>query len=1237
MDPAQIELMQQMQRLLSESAANTRDITRALGDQVQILREIKEAGGVASGSVRGAGDSLNEFTEAASSAAEAAESTFNTMSEGLKVTDVFSNAFDLLSTNVSTLFTSITTPVNAALGFLGTSFDFLMKKASDLQQAMYDLLGAFEKVRAEFGSFAENTSGRVKRAFGDFNKQLRETGDGVNYFGSKFAPGVDGSVARLALMQQYAGDLGAVFDTLGEEFNSSTSQLYMLNKSLDFNGEQLQKVGVLSRMSSLSLKDFSQGILNNVNKIGKSLGISTKVLGRDVAAAISNFSVLGKVTGDYVKQTITSAAFTRKLGIELNELANLAGKFDDFEQGAEAAAQLAQGFGLVIDPLKMMREQDPAKRLDEMRKAFAATGRSIEAMSRSERKLLAESSGLNEEQAMLAFSAKGMGLSYDQVASQADEASKQQKSQQQVISELADNIENVIVRTEPLLNFIDAFQQGFMRGVMPFLMPMISELAKALNEVFKIGADTGKMFGSIFTDSDFGSSLKEFTSLIAGFAKEFSSLVRTFMGDMKDGMTLGDAIEHFFLGGGDSKGLMGLLSDKGPMLSDIISKMISGIGGIFLAVFKAIPSIIKTQLPLLRGGMQTMIVGMKSAFQPGGGGGAGESLVGSLLSSLIDIFKSLIDEIPKFGPVLYEFATELFNMLGRMLKEYPIASALSALFVAGGPVFSMISGFSGMLVDLIKNIFSGGSEVPAALASTSSDITAAAESMGTPGAGGDGGGGSGISGAITALAGRGGFMMAALDHAADIFGPALGKAATYSALALGITVIGGAIKDVLMSFMESDFIGSIVRASNTLSGASLSGMLTLGAVLGAVMLGVGAIVAGIGFGISKLPGPAVIAMLLGGGGALAAVGAALGVAGGSYIIIKTLVGAMNDVVLAVVESVSTQEFQDALKGAGEVGTAMSGQVGGISAIGSILEAVGKAVEAVGKAMAVFDGIEVGFFGGDKITAMKEKIAKLVSLFQPTEKGYFGIQDILGRIPAIDATTFQPKIDTLNITAQALSQLSDITSRLAAIKSGASSDAAEIIKSFSADDGVIAAMIGIFSTSTTNSLQSFSGIQELAKNTVAPVDGAFNSLDHYLTRVMRSSAMLADDRTEQFRDRLLSVSDHISSIREIMEDIGEIPLDATLNAIASNMKVAKTTMSINNGAVVVKVAMTVNMNAQKMSEELVMKGFVAPSNEFRDFLNTTDGVDDFFSTEKALEKNKTLVRSSKSAETGVNKR
>jgi hypothetical protein len=1231
MDPTQIELMEQMRRLLAENAANTRDMTRALGEQLQILREIKEAGGVASGSMRGAGESLDEFTNAAEGAAEAAQQTFDTMTSGLKVTDMFSNSWDLLKINFSSMLTAITTPINAVFGFLGTAFNALMKQAADLQQAMYDLLNAFEKVRAEFGSFAENTSGRVKRAFGDFNKQLRETGDGVNYFGSKFAPGIDGSVARLGLMQQYAGDLGAVFDTLGEEFNSSTSQLYMLNKSLDFNGEQLQKVGVLSRMSSLSLKDFSQGILNNVNKIGKSLGISTKVLGKDVAAAISNFSVLGKVTGDYVKQTITSAAFTRKLGIELNELANLAGKFDDFEQGAEAAAQLAQGFGLVIDPLKMMREQDPAKRLDEMRKAFAATGRSIEAMSRSERKLLAESSGLNEEQAMLAFSAKGMGLSYDQVASQADEASKQQKSQQQIISELADNIENVIVKFDKFTGFLDAFIQGFMRGFGPSLMPMVTELAKALGTVASIGATVGRIFGSMFTSSDAGSSLKGFISLISDFAVSLSGLAAIFAGDLGAGKGLGQSLENFILGTDGKGGLINLVSGSGSQLKGIISSMTTAIATILTEVFKALPSIIKSLGGLIKGGMTTAIGSMKSAFLPGSS--TSGSIASGLLTTLIDVIKTLALELYSLAPVLWDMISEFFGMLVRMFKEYPIASALGSLFLAGGPIVSMISGFAGNLVDFIKNIFSGGSAVPATLASTASDMTAATESMGAPGSGTSGEGGSGVAGAVTALAGRGGFMMAALDHAASIFGPALGKAATYSALALGITVIGKAIKGVLMSFMESDFINSISSAASTLSSVSLSGLMTLGVVLGAVMIGIGAIIAGIGLAITKLPAPTMVAMLLG-GGALAAIGAVLGVTGGASFVIRELIKSLTEIVRAVIESISTATFKTSLDNAAAMGASMGDKIVGISNVGSILEAVGKAVGGIGVAMDVFDKVDVGFFGGDKIDAMKEKIHGLVKLFR-TDGAKFGIPSSLSLIPNIDASTFQPKIETLNTTAQMLGQLSDITTKLASIKSDASEDAAEIIKSFGAKDGMIAALPGLFSGE--NSLLALAGLMSGASMSRAPVDAVFDSLDHYLTRAMRSSAMLADDRTEQFRDRLLSVSDHISSIREIMEDIGEIPLDATLDAIANNMKVAKTTMSINNGAVVVKVAMTVNMNAQKMSEELVMKGFVAPSNEFRDFLNTTDGVDDFFSTEKALEKNKTLVRSSKSAETGVNKR
>lgn len=1236
MDPAQIELMEQMRRLLVENAANTRDMTRAMGEQVQILRDIKEAGGMASGTMRDGASSLNEFSDAAGDAATAAQQTFDTISSGMKVTDIFSNSVNLLKTNVSSLYTAITTPLLSMLGTLGTAYDGLLEMANKLIEKMYELRNAFEQVRGVFGSFAENTSGRVKRALGEFDQQLRDSADGARVFGSKFAPGIDGTIERLELLKEYAGDFGAVLDVLGEEFNQATAQTYVLNKALGFSGEQLQGVGVLSRVSSLSLKDFSQGILNNVNKVGRSLGISTKILGKDVAAAITNFQVLGKVTGDYVKQTITSAAFTRKLGIELNELAGLASKFDDFEQGAEAAAQLAQGFGLVIDPLKMMREQDPAKRLDEMRKAFAATGRSIESMGRSERKLLADSAGLDEKQAMLAFSAKGMGLSYDQVAGQADKASKEQKSQQQVMSELADNIENVIVKMEPFLGFLDAFMKGFMRGFGPSLLPMVEQLAEALSAVFNIGVTVGTMFGAMFTSSSAGSSLKDYVKLISKFSETLAGLAAVFAGDLAAKKGLGQSLENFILGTDGDGGLISLLSGSGSTLSGIISTMTTAIATVLTEVFKALPSIIKSLGGLIKGGMLTMISSMKSAFLPGSS--TSGSIAGGLLTTFIDVVKTLTVELVSLGPVFLDMGKEFFGMLVRMFKEYPIATALGGLFIAGGPILSIISGFAGMLVDFIKSIFSGGGAVPAALATTASDMTAATESMGEPGSGAAGEGGSGVAGAITALGGRGGFMMAALDHAAGIFGPALGKAATYSALALGLTVIGKAIKDVLMSFMESDFIDSITRASTALSGVNLTGMLVLGGILGALMLGIGAIVAGIAFAISKLPAPAVIAMLLGATGPLLTIGAVLGVTGGAYFVVRELVSVMSNFVTAIIESVSTATFTTALNNAATVGAAMADKIAGITTIGNVLEAIGKVVGAIGAAVVVFDGVDAGFFGGDKIESMKAKISGLTSLFRnDSGNGYVSIQAYLSYIPSIDAATFQPKIDTLNVVTQILGRLVGVTSKLSSIKVSGSEKAAEVIRSFTTEDGPIAAIRTLLDPSLTNSLFAFSDIQELAGLTNAPVDAVFDSLDRYLTRAMRSSGMLADDRMKQFRDRLLSVSDHVSSIREIMEDLGEIPLDATLDAISENMRVAKTTMSVNGGAVVVKVAMTVNMNAQKMSEELVMKGFVAPTDQFKDFLTTTDGVDDFFDTEKFISSNKTLVRSSRAGETGINRK
>ena len=53
-------------------------------------------------------------------------------------------------------------------------------------------------------------------------------------------------------------------------------------------------------------------------------------------------------------------------------------RFDNFEDAARGAAQLTQAFGLQLDALELMKAQDPAERVEMLRKSFSSAGRSIE-------------------------------------------------------------------------------------------------------------------------------------------------------------------------------------------------------------------------------------------------------------------------------------------------------------------------------------------------------------------------------------------------------------------------------------------------------------------------------------------------------------------------------------------------------------------------------------------------------------------------------------------------------------------------------------------------------------------------------------------------------------------------------------------------------------------------------------------------------------------------------------------
>jgi hypothetical protein len=105
--------------------------------------------------------------------------------------------------------------------------------------------------------------------------------------------------------------------------------------------------------------------------------------------------------------------------------------------------------------------------------------------------------------------------------------------------------------------------------------------------------------------------------------------------------------------------------------------------------------------------------------------------------------------------------------------------------------------------------------------------------------------------------------------------------------------------------------------------------------------------------------------------------------------------------------------------------------------------------------------------------------------------------------------------------------------------------------------------------------------------------------------------MADARMRQFSTRVLKITDYMATTRQILENLGTIPLDATIDKLGTDMKVAKSVFSVAGGAVKIAVQMNVTMNAEKIAAGLVMGGYIEPTIPFGDYMHNNDGVGEYF--------------------------
>ena len=716
-DGAQLEIQQQINKLLQERQALMAASSKQLQDQTQIAMQLCAA--LKCESLDATTEKLEGMQGALEGAADAAEGSKNSIESVADAAGGLASKLDASKVAAVGAGVGLISGFKGGLGMLSAVgkgitgiVGSLGKVGASIVALPFKLMGGLigmaqgggggpspireelEAIRGEFGSLASNEGKAVASSLGQVKSQMGDlAGTGLSVR-QVYGAGQGGIAAAMKDIHELATALGPALNGLTDVIAKSGVELSIYRKGLGMTADQqasmLKQAAMAGKDPVKEMDKFASMAIN----MGEQFGVNAKVVGKSMATMAADVANFGQLS---VKELGKAAIFASKLGIEAKELQGVISKFDNFEDAAKGAGEMAQAFGMNVDAMELMNAQNPAERLSMLQKAFKETGKSVEDMSRQELKMLASQSGLSEEAAKLAFSQKGMSMSYDDISKGGDKAEKKQLSQAEAMNKLADSIQKVTAGGGGggFKGFFDAFLQGFGDGIKKSeeFRAVMRNIRKSLKVVFRAGKDIGKMFVKMFP------GVKQFLKGLEGIfdPKKFSGLMKDvkniFKGFFSDlGKDPVKATEKFIEKiQGAFKKFFGKQGSAGKDVVEGGGKILKAVKGIFIALLgiaiKGLTKLIKNIVDAIKNpkpvktGLGKLFSDLAKEF-----GALFKTLLPPLGKALASLGKILFE---KAKPVLIKAGT---IFLGIVLTKMFITAALSA---AKGAIIGKVGGLLG--------------------------------------------------------------------------------------------------------------------------------------------------------------------------------------------------------------------------------------------------------------------------------------------------------------------------------------------------------------------------------------------------------------------------------------------------------------------------------------------------------------------------------------------------------------
>ncbi len=727
----QLQINQQINKVLADRSKQMDAMAKQVSGQAALAKELCKA--MECKELDGLEDRISEITnslnEASSAAQDAGSSLSNMGDDADKATSGTRDTLGDILKNI--------TPMKAAAVGAGTGFaksfsklpgllsmvsggvksvvGNLMAVGKSIVSIPFKILGGFidaaasttggtnqlkvamNELRGEFGDLA---TGEGKAVMDGFN-ELRSSSSALAKSGLSvsqvFGYGSEGAAAMLSAVSDIAKAAGPNFSMMSDQIAGAADKMVMLNKGLGVSNEALAEMARKAHNAGTDVGDTLVEMGSMAIQMGKKFGVSAKTIGKNMSALTEDVANFGNMS---VKELGATATYMAKLGLEAKDLQGVIGKFDDFESAADGVSQLNQAFGIQLDTMEMMNAENPAERIDMMKDAFHAAGKSVEDMTRQEKALMAEQMGLSVSAMENALAQENMGVAYEDMAEGAEDAEANKMSEVDVMNELADAVQKLTKSGQGVTGFFDAFSKGFERGFAK--NKAYKESLQTIKEAFvkvgefgeKLGAGIAELFEhfglfdaikSIFDPDAIGGLLDDILGFFDKFKQSTMSGGEYSFGDMIADI-FGSVSDYFTSGEG---------AEGASLFGDFFANIITFMGD---AIASLIPWLAEKVA-----GLMTSLADMLSGNGEKAGEEGGSAIGNAFSESFSKIGAALAEAWPPLWEALKTLTWALLKKFGPFL--FKVMAAMVAFNIAKAVVAGLIEAAGAAIVAKIIGMF----------------------------------------------------------------------------------------------------------------------------------------------------------------------------------------------------------------------------------------------------------------------------------------------------------------------------------------------------------------------------------------------------------------------------------------------------------------------------------------------------------------------------------------------------